>query len=241
MAGFWTFRRGATPAEQAMGLYGPGHLLWLLGGTLVLFLTIRNVRHSPALGRRLRRWIGLALPGVELIRVVALCLAGEFGVGWLPLHLCGLSLFLCTWHSFRDGDLAGELLYALTLPGAAMALLFPDWADLPAVNFISMVCFAFHWLLLAYPAVCLASGAIRPDARRLPRVLAVLLPVTGAVYLFDRAFSVNYFFLIQAPAGSPLAWFAAFLGTPGYLLGYLPMLALVWLLLYLPLRRKKRK
>ena len=222
-----------------MGLFSPVHIAWLLGGSMVLLWLLRKLRRAPAPGRRLQRCIGLALPGVELVRVLALCLAGEFGVGWLPLHLCGLSLFLCAWHSFRGGDLAGELLYSLTLPGAALALVFPDWAYLPAVNFLSILCFVFHWLLLFYPAVCLALGTIRPDARRLPRVLAVLLPAAAVVYLFDRAFSVNYFFLLKAPAGSPLAWFDALLGTPGYLLGYPPMLALVWLFLYLPLRRKK--
>ncbi|MBR1660085.1 MAG: TIGR02206 family membrane protein, partial [Oscillospiraceae bacterium] len=71
------------------------------------------------------------------------------------------------------------------------------------------------------------------------RCFAILAALAAAVYVFDRVFSANYMFLLSPAAGSPLEWFSLFLGIPGYLLAYIPMLALLWALLYLPFRRKR--
>ena len=72
-----------------------------------------------------------------------------------------------------------------------------------------------------------------------PRCFALLLALAAVVYGFDRIVGANYMFLLAPAPGSPLEWFAGFLGNPGYLLGYLPMLAAVWAALYLPGRKLK--
>lgn len=223
-----------------MGLFGPGHMLWLFGGLAVLALLLPRARRNGHLRRRLARWIGLLLPALELARLLALLRMGALGPAWLPLHLCGLSIFLVAWHSLRGGTLAGEILYALTLPGAAMALVCPDWVRLPTWNCLSLTGFAIHWLLVAYPLLLLTDPRFRPEVRRLPRVLVVLLVTVGLVYGVDRHFRVNYFYLLEPPPGSPLVWFVKLWGKPGYLWGYLPLLAAVWLCLYLPWRRNSR-
>ena len=82
---------------------------------------------------------------------------------------------------------------------------------------------------------------MRPSMRLLPRCFGILAALSAAVYVFDRAFQANYLFLISPAPGSPLEWFAALLGRPGYVLGYVPMLVLVWGILYLPFRRRERR
>ena len=69
-------------------------------------------------------------------------------------------------------------------------------------------------------------------------MLAIAIPV----YVFDVLTNTNYLFLNWPSPGSPLELFA-FLGRPGYLLGYIPLIAVVWLFLYLPfiLKQKKHK
>ena len=101
--------------------------------------------------------------------------------------------------------------------------------------------FTVHALLMAYPLMLVAGGDLRPEARLLPRCFGILVCCTVPVYLFDRFFGTNYMFLLWPSPGSPLEWFASFLGNPGYLLGYFPMLAVVWLALYLPFAYRKSK
>ena len=61
----------------------------------------------------------------------------------------------------------------------------------------------------------------------------VMLIIAVLVYIFNKLAGTNYMFLNWPSEGSPLEWFA-FLGRPGYLVGYLPLLAIAWTPIYLP-------
>lgn len=218
------------------------HLAWLgicigLIGLLCLAYGRCGVRGR----KRLRRGVGLAVLACELAKDLCLLVQGAFGVGYLPLHLCGLAVFFTLAHAIRPGQTLGDFLYSTCMPGAAFALAFPDWTDYPPFAYHSVVAFTVHALLVAYPLMQLCGGDLRPDAARLKRCLAILLVLALPIYGFNRAFGTNYMFLCRPAPGSPLEWFASFLGNPGYLLGYIPMLALVWGVLYFPVIRNKRK
>jgi hypothetical integral membrane protein (TIGR02206 family) len=230
------------PPGVGFKLYGAGHILALLcclvlGGALCL-----AYRRADAKGRRrVQRAVGFAVLACEVLKDANLAVQGQFSIYYLPLHLCGLAVFLTLWHSLRPGETLGNLLYSTCMPGAAFALLFPDWNACPVFSYTSIVAFAVHTLLVSYPLMQVLAGDLRPRSRYLPRCLLILLGLAAPVYVFDRIFSANYMFLIQPSPGSPLEWFAHLLGVPGYLLGYIPMLALVWCLLYLPFRKKAKK
>lgn len=166
--------------------------------------------------------------------------AGEYGVGRLPLHLCTMSVYLAAYHALFGGELAGQLLYAFAMPGAVCALVFPDWCGYPAFSFLSASSFLLHILLAVYPIMLTVGGDIAPDIRRAPRLLGILLTVALPVFIFDRATGTNYMFLNRPAPASPLEWFAA-LGRPGYLIGYIPLLAIVWGIIYAPFIGKKRR
>ena len=230
------------PPGVGFTLFGREHLLWLLICLALIAALCLFYRRCGVRGRvRFRRALGLAILGCELARDANLVIQGVFSVYYLPLHLCGLAVFLTLWHSLRPGETLGNLLYSTCMPGAFFAALFPDWTAFPAFSYHSIVGFTVHALLTAYPLSLVLAGDLRPDARRLPRCLLWLLCMAVPVYLFDRAVEANYMFLLRPSDGSPLAWFASFLGTPGYLLGYVPMIALVWLALYLPFSFGKGK
>ena len=83
-----------------------------------------------------------------------------------------------------------------------------------------------------------AQQTIRPDTRRAPACLGIMLLIAVPVYVFDRLMGTNYMFLNWPLPGSPLEWFA-FLGRPGYLLGYIPLLAAAWTVIYAPFVKKR--
>ena len=233
MAAFFDFDIVNT-GQSGFGLFGPGHFAWLLVSALSCFALCRGYRRADAAGRRrLRLGVAFSALALELLRALLLAAAGQYGIARLPLHLCGLAVDIGAFHALRRGERTGQFLYAFCMPGAAFALLFPDWSYYPLWHFTTVSGFVLHILLVGYTLMQVGGGDIRPSIRCAPRCLATMLLIALPVFVFDRLTGTNYMFLNWPSPGSPLEWFA-FLGDPGYLLGYLPLLAAVWAMLYFP-------
>lgn len=187
----------------------------------------------------LRYALALAALGTEILRAALLFAAGRYDVGRLPLHLCAMAAYICALHALRGGVLTGQFLYAFCLPGAAAALIFPDWAYYPGAHFMTLAGFLLHTLIVGYILMQVLAGDLRPETRFLPRCLAVMLALAALIYVFDRLTNTNYMFLNWPSPGSPLELFA-FLGR-AYVLGYIPLIIVTWALLYLPFTLKTRK
>ena len=172
---------------------------------------------------------------MELLRAALLLAAGEYNLGRLPLHLCAMAVYICALHAWRVGALTGQFLYAFCMPGAVFALIFPDWGYYPALHFMSASSFVIHGLIVTYVVMQVAARDIVPDVKKCPQCLGLMLALALPVYIFDRITGTNYMFLNWPSPGSPLEWFA-FLGSPGFVLGYLPILAAVWAVMYYPFR-----
>lgn len=227
---FFDYSVNISPGA-GFGRFSAAHFFILLAAVFLTAGAFFLCRKRPGLGRRLApavAWLALL---TELWRAAVLMALGLYNRGRLPLHLCTLSVYIYFIHMLRPGDALGQLIYAFSLPGAAFALIFPDWADYPLWHFVSLSSFLLHFLLILYPAISLAIGTIRPDIRRLPgsivRMLCLALPVWAVNHLLET----NYMFLNWPPAGTPLELFS-FLGRPGYLLGYIPLALAVWVPLY---------
>ncbi len=232
MGAFFDFTTDGPTA--GFGLFSPGHLLWLAGAACVWMILCRAYKaSSPAGRRRLRLAVAMSALAVELLRAGLLAAAGQYDLSRLPLHLCGLAVYISAVHALRPRESVGQFLYAFCMPGAVFALVFPDWSCYPLWSYMTLSGFLLHILLTAYPLMQVWGGDIVPDIRRAPRCLLTMLLIALPVFVFDRFTDTNYMFLNWPSPGSPLEWFA-FLGRPGYLLGYLPLLAVVWALLYLP-------
>ena len=191
-------------SERAFGLFSPLHILWLLAALAAWLLLCRRYRRcTPARRVRMRR-----------------VTAGA-----------ALAIYISFLHSLRGGELTGQFLYAFCMPGAVCALLFPDWSAYPAFHFMNVSSFTLHILLVGYTLMLVAGGELRPDTRRAPACLGIMLLIAVPVYVFDRLMGTNYMFLNWPLPGSPLEWFA-FLGRPGYLLGYIPLLTAAWAVIY---------
>ena len=223
------------PAGVGFALWGGAHIAWLCFAAALAAGLALLYRRLPKTGRRrLRHALGWAVLACELMKDVNVLVQRGIDVWYLPLHLCGLAVFFTFAHSRAPGKTLGNFLYSCCMPGAAFALLTPDWTAYPAFSYHSLVGFTVHALLVAYPLSQVIAGEMRPEPKYLPRCLGILLCCAVPIFFLNRALGTNYMFLMWPSPGSPLAWFASFLGVPGYLLGYLPMLAAVWLLLYLP-------
>ena len=228
------------PAGVGFSLFGLAHILWLGVAAAICAALCLCFRRASADGRRrLRHALGWAVLACEALKDVNVLAQIGFDVWYLPLHLCGLAVFFTFAHSRKPGKTLGNFLYACCAPGAVFALLTPDWTRYPPFSYHSIVGFVVHALLVAYPLMLLVGRELRPEAKYLPRCFGILVCCAAPIAVFNHFFGTNYMFLSWPSPGSPLEWFSSFLGVPGYLLGYIPMLAAVWLILYLPFGKKK--
>lgn len=240
MERFFDFSIG--PEAEGFGLFSAVHGIYLAAAALSALLLCLFYRRSGAENRRrLRLVLASSALALELLRAVLLMISGNYTIGRLPLHLCAIAVYLSFFHALRGGRLTGQFLYAFCMPGALAALLFPDWSYYPGLHFMTVCSFALHILVFCTILMQVAGRDIRPDIKSLPQCLGIMLAIGIPVYVFDILTNTNYLFLNWPSPGSPLELFA-FLGRPGYLLGYIPLIAGVWIILYLPfvLKNKKR-
>ena len=214
-------------------MWGAAHLGWLAGFAVFLAVLLPLYRRA---GERARRRVlcslALLLLADELAKHGVLLWLGEEDIDYMPLHLCSVGLFICLWYAARPGVWAGELLYAVSLPGALIALLFPGWSVLPPFGFLSIHSFTFHMLLAAIPLCLLVSGELRPRAGRLWFCALFLLVTALPVWAIDRRWGTNFYFLTYPGTGNPLIWFEALFGNPGYQIGLPVLTALLWAGMY---------
>ena len=228
---FW--ETGFTvPAGEGFSLFGWGHLLWL---AFWLCLCVILGRLYSQWSETQRCTCRLILAGLllldELFKVISTSVTGRFQLDFLPLHLCSINIFLILADALRPSDSLREILYAVCLPGAFFALVFPGWSYLPLWNGLCIHSFTAHILLFLYPFL-LVCGGFRPNFSRFLKLLPLcFLAVLGA-YFFNQAFGTNFMFLRYAGEGNPLSLFEAALGSPGYLVGIPVLCALCWAVLY---------
>ena len=143
------------PSGDGFLLFHKTHLTILLFISCLLMVCILLYRHSTK--KRLWQWsIVTALLLLEVLKQGILLITGQFGMQYLPLDLCGLSIFFCLFYVWKPCSYFGELLYSLSLPGTLLALLFPNWNRLPLWNFFCLHSFMLHTLLLLLPVLLLA-------------------------------------------------------------------------------------
>ena len=229
------------PPGSGFIMYHEGHLAWLAASAgLSLLLCLLYRKYGDRRRRRLELLVCWGAVSLDLLKYVYLGVLGKIGPDMLPLHLCGLAVYLSLFNALRPGKIKMEILYSLCMPGAAMALLFPAWTAFPMLSIVTLQNFLIHILLFAYPLMLVTSGRFTPDYKRLVWCLAFLLAVSPPIYLFNRAYGTNYMFLNIPSRGSPLELFASWWGNPGYLFGVLLMIIAVWVILYLPFALRQR-
>ncbi len=235
---FWK-QQDDIPAGMGYPLFGIAHLMCVgitLFLTIFFLLLIRRQENSKQ--RKFCKILPLFMLGLECFKDIFLISVHRFGIGYLPLHICSIGIFVFLLREFLPWqwakDAFGEISYIIITPASIAALLFADWTVYyPVLNFMNIYSYIWHGLLILYPVLLRVRGEISPSIRHIHYCLLFLAAVVPPIYAFDKHFGCNYFFMNWPVKNSPLSWLASFMGNPGYLLGYAGMTFAVILLLYL--------
>ena len=240
MSNFWK-TRFTIDSGAGMGSYTIGHFAWLALLFILIFVVGRIYRNGSQLTRNKTRWIVASLILLdELAKDIITPLTGQWDWSFLPLHLCSISVFIVLFHAATGSKLLEEYLYAITLPTASMAMVFPDWTGkLPFFNFMCFHSFSIHLLLVLYP-VLLLYGGFRPSFKRLSVIIPLVIVTAVIMHFVNNALGTNFFFVNGGGDGAnPLSILEGYIGW-WYLLA-MPLIALIcWLPMYLiPNRHRK--
>jgi len=239
---FWTFKTD-LPAGSGTPNFSPIHLCWLAGSFLLIVVIIQIYKkQNEQVRQTMQRTIIIAAAILEVSRWIWAALIGHYSVvEMLPLHLCSLSIWMEMAAVFSGKSFLKNFGYALCLPGAIAAVLTPDWSVYPFISFQYLHSVVVHTLLMLVPAIWIWGDGFRPDYRKLPICLLLLILFALPVYFINIFLGSNYLFLHEAPKGTPLEIYQTWFGNPGYLFPLFITIMVVWLVFYLPWMIKGRK
>jgi hypothetical integral membrane protein (TIGR02206 family) len=234
--GFFAFVDATGNPQSGFQTFGATHLLMLAGLGLIVALLCSFYRRLGAVRGRFLLMIPavLALLQEAMKQLVLLTTLDDYPIGELPLHLCGLFLFINFAYVLRPNRYMGEMLYCMGLPGALMALITPDWSAYPLMNFFCLHSFTVHAWMIAIPLMLLFSGQLQPNYKNVWVPALFLAVISLPIYFFNKAVGANYLFLASPPADTPLVAIQGITGAGLYIPGLAVLVAVVWFFMYLP-------
>ena len=223
-------------------LYCPGHLIWLVAiAAAAVVMTGYYMKQTEEQREKTRKFFAIALLCSEILKDAIVIVIGAPMKGYLPLHLCGLAIFVMLWDAFgKNKRISGQMLTYAFLPGAISALLFCNWTEYPFFNFMCIHSFVFHGWIVIYVVMLYAAGEIMADYKGLWTTAGILAVCAVPIYILNTLIEENYLFLNEASEGSPLVFlwdvFGTRFGAPGYIASFAVLLLTVFHVLYLVYR-----
>lgn len=212
------------------------HIVWVIAVLILIPIVLRLYQYRPAASRkRIKQILVVLMACSEIAAWIWKAVIGHYTLQYmLPLHLCGISIFIETAAVFAEKDvLLKEFSYSLSMPSAFAAILTPGWYY-PFVSFQYLQSIFQHTVLILIPILIVWGDGFRPDYRRLPKCFAMLLFFAGIAAAADKVLDGNYMFLCYVPDDTPLYFFQKLLGHPGYIFFEVLLMLALWTFLYLP-------
>ena len=228
------------PEGVGFQAYGLTHILWLLAGLLFCITACIFYNKLPTGKQKLMLTIlGAYIFLQEMAKNLVLIVLDEFSWGYLPFHLCGINILLIAFDIIKQTKTVRSFLYYFAIPGAALALLFPNWTEMPVWNFFHIHSFTIHILLVLYPLLLVTANQVSTDLKSALKGTLLLVAIAIPVYFLNLLWGTNFMFLMEPDSGNPLEMFEKLLGS--HLWGFPILLPIVILLMYVPARIFKNR
>ena len=221
------------PEGVGFQTFGLIHILWLLAGLLLCIAACIFYGKLSASKRKIMLTVlGVYIFVQEMAKNLVLIVLGEFDWGYLPFHLCGINILLIAFDTIKQTKTVRSFLYYFAIPGAALALLFPNWTKMPVWNFFHLHSFTIHILLVLYPLLLVTTNQVPTDLKSAFLGVVLLVAMAVPVYFLNLLWDTNFMFLMEPDSGNPLEFFEKLLGS--HLWGFPILLPVVILVMYLP-------
>lgn len=231
--------KDTIPEGLGFETFGPTHLIWLLVAVVLCVLAcVLYKRLSDGKRKIMLTVLGSWIFAQEMLKNVVVAVADEFSWGYLPFHLCGINILLIAFDVIKQTKTVRSFLYYFSIPGAALALLFPNWTSMPFLNFFHLHSFTIHIMLVMYPLLLVTTGQIEPNIKAPLKATLLLIALAIPIYGLNLLWDTNFMFLMRPDSGNPLELFEKLLGN--HLWGFPILLPIVMGIMYLPLLIAKK-
>ncbi|MBO5852849.1 MAG: YwaF family protein [Clostridia bacterium] len=231
--------KDGIPEGLGFSTFDLTHLIWLTFGILLCVgACILYKKLSPKKQRIMLTVLGSYIFFQEMLKNVVVAAIGEFSWGYLPFHLCGINILLILFDIIKPTKVVRAFLYYFCIPGAALALLFPNWTSQPVWNFFHLHSFTIHILLVMYPLLLITSGQVELNLKSAFKSVLLLIGFAIPVYGLNLLWGTNFMFLMKPDSGNPLELFEKLLGS--HLWGFPILLPVVMLIMYTPVLISKK-
>ncbi len=225
---------GQIPEGVGFKLYDLTHILWLsffvlLCTASVIIYKKLNTKHRTIM----RICIALTVFVLETAKNCVAFAVGDFHIGHLPFHLCGINVLLITFSIFKRTKTVENFLYYIGIPGAMLALLTPDWVKMPCFNYFHIHSFVIHMFLVLYPFVLVASGDLKPNFKLMPKCIVLLIGFAIPALILNIIFDTNFMFLMDTAGIGFLQMFEDIFGAHQW--AFPILLPIIMLIMSVPL------
>ena len=241
---FDLFFTSNIPEHLRFAAFSVSHALWVLASALFVFMVARDTREKDIAQKEKRLlFFAWSIPAIHAVSITGHLLLEIFVepqysfLNFLPTNLCTLNVIIMPLAIVKNNKTVLNFLYALSLPGAAMAILTPTTYYYGRFFYLSwsvVLYFIDHAIMVLVPVLAIMCGRFRPDYRYLPRVMAYFLPYVAVIYVANKIANHNWLFINVPEEGTILVLFEAYLGNPGYIAAMAVLLAIVIFCMYLP-------
>lgn len=209
-------------------IFGAFHLSWLT--FLAIFgISFYNVFQEKG---KLYFYLPMIPLVLKLIRVTSLLLTNQFySMEEIPLHLCNISVVIYFIYALTKWDGFKNYIFGVSLPAAFVALLFPGFGNLPNFSYYTFESFITHGILVVYPLYLLRMGEIKPNPRRLPKLLMILILGAFPIHFINVWLDTNFCYIEAPLEGTPLMLLEKIFGVP-YHYGLIILLIVTWFIVY---------
>lgn len=187
-------------------------------------------------------WVGVIV-FLELSRQVWAISLGSYDFSeMLPLHLCGLQIFLMPL-MLKTQDRRWRTFVFLTAMIGALAAIFFNEGILeryPLWHFQSLQSFVIHGLIMMVPIYDIIWLKYRPSFKELPFSLMLLLYLAIQNYIINIFTGGNYLFVTFAPKNTPLEAVASLVGPFFYVPTMFVVIAMIWSLQLLMFNQRRK-
>lgn len=231
--------KDSIPEGLGFSTFDLSHLAWILAAVILCVAACLLYKKQSEKNKRIMLTIlGSYIFFQEMLKNVVVAAIGEFSWGYLPFHLCGINILLIFFDVLKQTRIVRNFLYYFSIPGAALALLFPNWTAMPAWNFFYLHSFTIHILLIMYPLLLVTSGEVDKDLKSAFKGILLLIGLAIPVYGLNLLWDTNFMFLMRPDKGNPLELFENLLGN--HLWGFPILLPIVILIMYIPIFISKK-
>jgi len=235
---FFTFGDLMEYIANPVGMFTIQHFiaLLLLG---ILGCSIIKIYKNEGNRSKTRIILSLTIVFCEVTRQIVFIATNAHAWEFLPLHLCAFSVYIILIDAFVENKFTKEIMFMLTLPGAFAALITPDWATNPLINFFTLQSFIIHALQVTYVWMRFRAGELEPKLKNIwiPGLfLTVIVPI---IFFINNILETNFFFLMIGPSDTPLEVLQSQFGD-FYIASLAVFVFMIWILIYSILNLKEK-